>query len=470
MIKKWVDKIPEEYRQGFFEQEVAFIRSRVQLLCVLTIVIYFFTAVIDVLINPNDPILIELGTGFILIAGGAFTLFLNRRAKTLFMAKLNAYMFVLILLTLVVKLGTDYAYDPAISSSVYVFILFLVSIVIPWRKIEVVPIWLFHLAGFSMEFVYCKNMPGAMAGWYSHRQYLDGILFVTLAFIICLVVRNKETTRDIENFILLKKVEDKNAQMDKELKWATRIHKTIIPKSLSSDRIDIGVSYLPAYYIGGDYVKYEFLGDHRILFIISDVTGHGIPSALLVNRVHAEFERYAKDEKEPGELLESLNVFIKEDFEGADMYLTAFCGMIDFGKMELSYSNHGHPPQYLYNIKDGCIKSLPAQTSMLGLPMEDSEIYQNCVDINKDDRLLLFTDGVTEAVDENGEEYGYFRLESFLNKNHSIGVDEFDKKLLEELKLFTGGKFEDDVCIMNLLIKQHKSILGIGDKIFKHKA
>ena len=107
-------------------------------------------------------------------------------------------------------------------------------------------------------------------------------------------------------------------------------------------------TYLPVYYIGGDYTKFNFLEKDKLIFIITDVTGHGVPAALLVNRIHSEYERLAKEGYSPGELLRELNKFIEEDFGSSGMYLSAFCGLLDFKKMKLTYSNYGHPSQLLF--------------------------------------------------------------------------------------------------------------------------
>jgi sigma-B regulation protein RsbU (phosphoserine phosphatase) len=285
-------------------------------------------------------------------------------------------------------------------------------------------------------------------------EYMEGMMFLLVSFVLCFVVRLMDWERDIQDFILLKQLEGKNRQMQKELELARRIHKTLVPNSISNENVEIEVSYLPAYYVGGDYAKFHFLDKDRMVFIISDVTGHGVSAALLVNRIHAEFERMAKDGKEPGVLLSELDEFIMGDFEGTDMYLSAFCGLLDFKKMRMLYSNHGHPPQCLYHVKGAFVEDLPAQTSMLGLPIDDKRIEQSEVKFEKGDRILLFTDGVTETRTSQGEEYGEDRLESFLRNNCETPPHVFNQQLVDELRTFSGNhKFADDVFILHMVIK-----------------
>lgn len=460
MLKDLIKKIPQKYLDDFHEEQRLRIKSRVQVYCILTVSLYFLTAIINSIVNPETPMIVEIIAGVILTVGGAITLFLNGRNKTLLGAKLNAYLFTIILVVLFVRLGIYYADDPFLSAAGYVFTLFFVSITIPWSGPEIIPLGFIHVAAFTTEFMYVQYGPGVTQQTFTVTEYLNGLIFIILAFIICIVVRAKETERDVENFILFRDVEAKNKQMTDELEWATRIHKTIIPNSVNTDEVDIGVTYLPVYYMGGDYTRFNFLEHDKLIFIISDVTGHGVPAALLVNRIHAEFERLGREGKEPGELLRELNEFIKEDFEGSDMFLSAFCGLLDMRKMNLKYSNYGHPPQYVYGEKDKKVHSLGAQTSLLGLPMDDDEVYQEEMTLTPGDRILLYTDGVTETFDSSRDEYGYERLEKFIKKHHTLGVGKFNERLLKDLDEFKCEPFKDDICILDMIVKGHKSLFS----------
>ncbi len=453
---KPIENIPSEYIDEFRLKQISFIKARVYLFCLLSMAIYFCALLMDVIMEPDGFSPVEIFVGSALVLSGFLIIFLNYRAKTLYIAKFNAYLFTALLLVLLMQLSVEFQDEAIVSSSFFVFTLFLVSTTIPWRPGETVPIWIMHLLAFTGSFLTVKYISVANEVLFSPREYIDGAFFISLAFALCLIVRNRETARDIDNFILFKKVENKNKMMQKDLEWATRVHKTLIPGSLSTDKADIAVTYLPVYYIGGDYVRFNFIDhDNKLIFIISDVTGHGVPSALLVNRIHAEFESFAKEGKEPGSLLKELNEFIKKDFEGSGMYLSAFCGMLDFKKMHLVYSNYGHPTQYLYSRRAPHLHKLACQTSLLGLPDNDDSVYQNRLEIAPEDKVMLFTDGVIETVNAEGEEYGNARVEKFLEKNHALERDAFNKELLKDLNAFKEGNFKDDICIMSIAVKAH---------------
>jgi len=450
--------IPDEYRPEFFEGQAAFIKKRVRLFCILAVSLYFFSSIIWFFVNPGKFFRMEVVVGLFLLAGGAGILLLNAKAKTIRIAKVNAYLFTMLLIFLLVRLGIAYGENVEATSAMFVFTLFFVSLTIPWTPLEVIVIWFLHIAGYTVNTLCVKLGPVDAPILVGLQDYLDGFIFIAITFFLCIILRAEETRRDIESFMLVKEVENKNEEMNKELEWARRIHRSIIPDSIMTDKIDIGVSYIPMYYIGGDYVKFEFLSEDKLIFIMSDVTGHGVPAALLVNRVHAEFERLAKGTEEPGALLRELNIFITEDFEGSEMYLSAFCGLLDLKKKHLIYSNYGHPPQYIYREKEAVIEDLPPGTTLLGLPIEDDKIYQDTVRVEKGDRILLFTDGVTEAMDKKNEEYGSGRLGDFLRKNHTLPVEKFNNKLIKDLSAFTEGKFKDDICILSMEVKRHKAV------------
>ncbi len=452
-MKKLIDIVPEQYREELLKKRTSLIKNRVLLLCILAIAIYFAVAAIYVLINPEEFRTLDIVAGLALAAGAAAVIFLNRKSRTLVAAKFNAYLFIVFLLALAVKMGIAYADDAETSATTLVFILFLVSSTIPWTPFEIVLIGVMHSVAYTATYFIVNYVPGLEMEPFTIRDFLDGLIFIVMVLVLCVVIRRKDAVMYTEDFVLLKRVESQKEQMHDELEFATRIQKTLVPGPLGNDRVDIAVDYLPVYYMGGDYAKYNVLDEYRIIFIMCDVTGHGVPAALLVNRIHAEFERLAKEGREPGALLNELNGFIKEDFEGTDMYLTAFCGLLDFSKKELLYSNYGHPPQYLYRASLSSVQAMPAQTALLGLPFDDTNIYQDSIPFGKGDRVLLFTDGVTETFNDRKEEFGTGRVEDLLAREHAIPAGEFNQKLIGELNAFKSGDFRDDIFIMSVAIK-----------------
>ncbi|HPN73580.1 MAG TPA: hypothetical protein PKZ41_06235, partial [Candidatus Omnitrophota bacterium] len=281
MFKCITEKIPERYLDGFREEQLKFIKSRLRLLCYLTISVYFALSILDFIFNRSEHMLLEMASGGVLVMAGVLTLFLDSRSKSSKATKITAMIFVTVLVLILVRIGITYYENPIVSSSGYVFSMLVVAMTIPWTPREVAPIGLIHLLGYIAENLHLyfmgKDIPEA--------DFVSGLIFIVVSLTLCVVLRRKETQRDVDNFVLLKTVEEKNAQMKKDLELATRVHRTIIPDGIDTDLVNIKVTYLPAYYVGGDYARYVFLPGDKITFIISDVTGHGVPAALLVNRM-----------------------------------------------------------------------------------------------------------------------------------------------------------------------------------------
>jgi len=446
-----IKRIPEKYRDEYVKKLAQLIKSRVFLFGILAIVIYSVVDLIDFIFMGGFE-KAEIPAWILLILGTLVILFFNSKAKTLKQAKLSAYILTAFLLVVLTKVSLIYYTYMGMASTMFLFLLFLVSFTIPWEPFEIIPITCMHLGALSC-LLYYFNKFVSMKMNQSDDWYYDGLVLISMGFVLAFIVRAKETKWHIGNFLLLKDVEAKNEQMRLELELATRVHKTLIPKSISTNKVDIAVTYLPMQYIGGDYAKFQFIDNDKLLFMIGDITGHGVSAALLVNRLHIEFDRLIKEEIQPGVVLSKLNDFILKDFEGIHMYLSAFCGLLDFKQEKLSYSNHGHPTQYIYRIKNAEITRLESQASMLGLPITDKGIYQHEIDFSQGDKLLLFTDGVIETKNESKQEYGEKRLEEFVRKNHTLLADLFNRRLLDELNMFKSGDFEDDIFVLNINIK-----------------
>ena len=446
--------IPSQYMAEFTEKWIQLIRSRVQLFCALAIGVNVLASSLSFIFYPEEFNPREIPLWILILAGAGIVLYINRKTRTITSAKLVAYAFTILLLIIIKKSLIIYHDQAEMAGPIYMYILFLVAFTIPWTPLEILPITGMHLLSFGMIFLYFRtHFEGVAEFGFDMRMLYDGIIFLSIGFMFCFVVRAKEMARDVENFLLFKETEEQKKQMQKELELATRVHNTLIPKSLSTDKVDIAVTYLPMQYIGGDYTKFHFLSDDKLMFIICDVTGHGVSAALLVNRFHAEFERLAKEGKSPGVLLQELNNFIVEDFEGTNMFLSAFCCLLDFSAKKLVYSNHGHPPQYIYRVTESQIQYLEPQASLMGIFPGNDGVHQHDTPFENGDRILLFTDGVVEARTSAGELFGAERLESFISEKSSLAVDLFNKELIEALNTFKNGPFEDDVLVVNVKVK-----------------
>src|SRR3989338_4144476 len=396
-------KIPERYLAEYNTQLNRQFKGRTALFIltgtsVFFLVSFFYLARYLIFKTPDtfNPRELLFWIGILVSSTALFTF--NARTSTPKDSKIYGLFFNFFLLIMIFQLAFLYPTSALVFPCFIALALMFIALTIPWSIPELIFITAVYGVIFSvfagvMYFVF--RYPVASVPRF--HFYFDGLLFILIVAGLCILLRKKQQDLDIRNFLLLKEVEEKNTQIQKDLEFANRIHRTLIPDSIATDRADIAVTYQPASYVGGDYAKFHFAKNDTLIFFIGDVTGHGVASALMVNRIHAEFERLAKEYLKPGELLNRLNEFIHADFTGTGMYLSAFCGMLDFKNKRFIYSNYGHPPQYLFRRALSQITPLAAQTTLLGIT-HDGVQFEHELLFENGDRIFIFTDGITEAL------------------------------------------------------------------------
>lgn len=451
-------EIPPDYRQEYDELLLVYLKSRVFLAGMVTTGIFLGVSALywvrEHLLEMEtfDPR--ELSAWALMLIGTAAVSMGNARTGSIRESKIWGAIYSVVFLVSLGIIELIY-FDHAVFFSFYfAFGLILSSLMIPWTTRDVSLLALLYAAAFTFYYLVVTRGIGAPVLTLSRfHPYYDGMVFLAITWVICIVIRRNETTRDIRNFLLRKEIETKNSQMESELDIAKIVHKTLLPEPIRTENVDVAVSYVPVGKVGGDYARLRLAEPDRALFFISDVTGHGVPAALLVNRVHAEFERLVAKAPQPGFLLAQLNRFICREFRDTDMYLSAFCCELNFRTMQLAYSNYGHPSQYLYRAEPFTIRSLESQTTLLGMASADSfEQYQTHVPFERGDGLLLYTDGVIETESSGGEMYGDERLMQFLRfQAPSRNGRSLDKLLLDELHGHKGiTAFRDDIFILDV--------------------
>jgi serine phosphatase RsbU (regulator of sigma subunit) len=445
------------YLKEFREVRIKVIKSRIRLFCALTLSVYIITSLLSLLVSSDEFKSAELFTWAFLILIAALVLFINQKTKTLLQAKANAFLFTISLIAALTAAFLIYPEYISRGIGVFLLVLFSVSFIIPWGSFEIIFIGALNFLVYSFLYIWnnffiTKNIKHV----FPLAEYFDGIIYLAITLIICLIIRKRDDEREKEIFILLKELEKKNEQMEKELALARDVHKTLIPKSKSTENADIAVNYIPVSTVGGDYATFHPTKEGALFFLIGDITGHGIPAALLVNRLYGEVETLFIQNHTPGTLLRELDKFVQEHFKQTQMYLSVCAGLIDFKGKTLFYSNYGHPPQILHKRQDNKIYLLESQTHLLGvndMGNEQNKVFEGSLSFEHKDRIILFTDGIIEIRGKGSEFYGMQRLEDFV-KNH---VNEyptlFNNNLLKEIEEFRRGPVTDDIFLLTIDIK-----------------
>ncbi len=211
----------------------------------------------------------------------------------------------------------------------------------------------------------------------------------------------------------------------------------------------------PAKDVGGDLYNYLELDPTHTMAVIADVSGKGIPSAILMTVILTHIRQSARIGVSPGEILRSVNdTFLKKNPKL--MFVTAFVGIYDSEAGIFTYANAGHNPPYL--LKEGPVLLDKASGAPLGLfPGEDYE--EATVKMDEGDALFLYTDGVNEAVNNEGEFFGTERLENVLAEVAHSEAARIMKAVTASLREFVGGAVQnDDITMLVLEARENRDL------------
>lgn len=265
----------------------------------------------------------------------------------------------------------------------------------------------------------------------------------TLANVIMVAIENKKLARKETIQQALRE------SLRKELEIARNVQNYLFPDFLpSSGIVQCFASYLPHETVGGDYYDYIPLDNGRFLICIADVSGKGIPAALLMSNFQAALRTLARRAIDLEDMVRELNFQIKQNAKG-EHFITVFIALFDPNTKQLSYVNAGHNPPIFIN---GDLKSemLEAGTTILGF--FDPLPFIEAVKIENVDNFLIFTytDGLTEAMNVDDEQYGIGRIEKYISENASVSLDRLHEGLLHEIHLFKGSlAYHDDLTILS---------------------
>jgi sigma-B regulation protein RsbU (phosphoserine phosphatase) len=263
---------------------------------------------------------------------------------------------------------------------------------------------------------------------------------------------NEMTRRLNESIEHLKETTAAKERIESELQIAHEIQMSMVPKIFPPfpDRkeFDIFATLVPAKEVGGDLYDFFFLDDDHLCFAVGDVSGKGVPASLFMAVTKTLFRATAANGGSPGEILARLNTEICRDNDSG-MFVTFFCGILDIRTGQVDYSNGGHNlPSYLH--RDGVSPLENFGGISLGL-VERSPYQSGRIVLRPGDALLLYTDGVTEAMDPSHALYSDQRLERFLGNNRSSTPRQIIGDLISDVRYFAGGEPQsDDITVLAL--------------------
>ncbi|WP_296223966.1 SpoIIE family protein phosphatase [Ralstonia sp. UBA689] len=231
--------------------------------------------------------------------------------------------------------------------------------------------------------------------------------------------------------------------IQQELDVARRMQQSIVPKRFPTrENLQMFARMIPAKEVGGDFYDYFWLSDTKLGIVIADVSGKGVPAALFMAVSRTLLRAIAPTVDSPGATLMLANDLLEHDNDAA-MFVTVFYGILDTRTGQLDYANGGHNSPYLVS-PDGTVTALPRTDGMAlgvidGTPYAEHRIY-----LAPGSALLLYTDGITEAFNQNGEAYGEQRLTDVLARNAGLRAEPQLNALIEDVSAFAASAPQSD--------------------------
>src|SRR5215510_8795401 len=266
---------------------------------------------------------------------------------------------------------------------------------------------------------------------------------------------NDMTRRLNESIEHLKETTAAKERIESELQIAHEIQMSMVPKIFppfpDRSEFDIFATLVPAKEVGGDLYDFLFLDDDHLCFAVGDVSGKGVPASLFMAVTKTLFRTTAANGGTPGEILARLNAELCRDNTSC-MFVTLFCAILNIRTGQVDYSNGGHNlPYYLH--QDGVSPLENFGGRALGL-VTQSPYASGQIVLNPGDALVLYTDGVTEAMNPSETLYSDQRLEQFLANNRGSSPRQMIGDLLSDVRQFAGeAPQSDDITVLALLYR-----------------
>ena len=234
-----------------------------------------------------------------------------------------------------------------------------------------------------------------------------------------------------------------------ESEYALDIQRGLLPREIPQvPGFTIAGAWQPAKTVGGDYYDVFKLSETRLALVVADVSGKGMPAALLMSNLQATAKAYATSESSPKDLCDKVNRAICNSITPG-RFITFFYAVLDLQGHRLTYSNAGHNPPLAWHGQ--ACRKLETGGAVLGV-FADGSYEQASIDLLPGDRLLLFTDGISEAADSNGQEFGEDRLTALLSESPAASAADLRDAIMQEVTLFCRQDFADDATLLTVVV------------------
>jgi sigma-B regulation protein RsbU (phosphoserine phosphatase) len=283
-------------------------------------------------------------------------------------------------------------------------------------------------------------------------------LVIFVFAIVSFLYRNTKDRLDRRAIELQQTVERGTARLElqeQELERARDIQRSLLPKQIPQiPGFEVAGAWRPASAVSGDYYDVLRFGDRRLGICIADVVGKGVSAALLMANVQAAVRAFASDAESPAQVCGKVNRLLCENI-ATGKFVTFLYGILDAETRTFRFSNAGH--LYPILVSAATVSNAPGSASSVRtleqggavLGVFPSAAYEDTtIELRPGDRLLLFTDGITEATDANGLEFEETGIAAFAQANAALSAADLDDRLLAHVTAFCGANFHDDATLL----------------------
>ena len=245
-------------------------------------------------------------------------------------------------------------------------------------------------------------------------------------------------------------------KMEFDLRLASSVQQYLLPSKLTNtENLEFAVKYFPQQLIGGDFYDFFKLNDGKFGIVVGDVSGKGVSAAIIMAICQTKLRYIAQENASPSETLKRLNAEMVVSMR-TDMFITLIYAVIDADASKITLTRAGHEPALLYRQNK---KTLPAEKiksggmalGMVSPDIFDETIVDTSFDFNKGDILILYTDGITEATNPDGDEYSASRLASAIAALSSRNASDLNDELIRGLENFTkNSTYQDDLTLVTI--------------------
>jgi serine phosphatase RsbU (regulator of sigma subunit)/anti-sigma regulatory factor (Ser/Thr protein kinase)/transposase len=268
-------------------------------------------------------------------------------------------------------------------------------------------------------------------------------------------------------------------RLQKEMQVAQEIQHTLLPAEFPQiEGYEIGATYRSAKEVGGDYYDFFWVDPSTLGIVVADVSGKGVPGSMVMTMIRTAMRLEARGNKSASDVLAKVNSHVTGDMKKG-MFVTMFYIVLDSRNRSINFASAGHNPMILYRGETDEVYFLKPKGFPVGIDLPEEDMFRNNIALQKvslqqNDMLVIYTDGITEAMDTEDKQFGEDRLVQVIKENSHLTPSEFVEKLNESIAQFTrGAEQHDDITVVaikekmkaeNVVFKFRKKLIDLVEK------